>query len=176
MATSTRSRKEGAAQQAELEALFDSDDDTRTSTSASAPPRPLPLPRFAKRQPPVKTLVELKMLEVFNAIAQKPEWERKVGIDAIVEKWRAEIAKSTNMPDANFEYVLAMLRHAEQRHAGDPFRQSPVQDVFESSEDTFPAALQVRLQGMVKLLEQETPVDWHPHSGQIVRDLVHPSM
>ena len=37
------------------------------------------LPRFTKRQPFVKTLVELNMPTVFTAIAEKYQWEKKVG-------------------------------------------------------------------------------------------------
>lgn len=47
------------------------------------------------------TLRELRMMAFINDITDKPEWERKVFDEAIVEKWRAEASEQPEHLDGD---------------------------------------------------------------------------
>ncbi|KIW04027.1 uncharacterized protein PV09_04850 [Verruconis gallopava] len=131
------------------------------------------------------TVRERRMLEFVNQITDKPEWERKVFDDAIVEKWRAEACKYHEdiedefLSEEMFKHCLAELREKAER-----FKTTRTIAILDAevtvvkSDVLVSASILDGLKRGVQPMENvpEHKKDWHPGSNEMVLDLVHPSM
>ncbi|KAJ3036558.1 hypothetical protein HK097_003806 [Rhizophlyctis rosea] len=133
-------------------------------------PDPFQTGDFGEGLPP-KTIREISLIGLSNAIRNKPNWQTKVNNPEIVEKWKSEVA--TNMIPGTFDYVLAELRH-DAEHDPQRFGIHAVRLV----DDLVPAELVAQLKEQVRALEEvpDAKKDWHPGSNNQVLDLVHPSL
>ncbi|KAJ2919064.1 hypothetical protein MD484_g1331, partial [Candolleomyces efflorescens] len=131
---------------------------------------------------PITTVREFVMLRFMNSVTDKQDWDKKVFDSEIIEKWRSESVGSTGveMSTRMFDYCISELQHI----ATDVFRQR--QDLalvvyngnVVKSDAALDNSVKAALQEAVKTLESvpEKNKDWHPHSNDMVLDLVHPSL
>ncbi|RAL03357.1 DUF4246 domain-containing protein [Aspergillus ibericus CBS 121593] len=126
----------------------------------------------------VSTQREITMMQIMNAIAEKPEWDRKVFDDTITDRWRTEIMESgRDVSRRMMDWIFRELRwktEGFQRHG-----LFPVFDIGVVRSDTAVSPeLQQALRQAVRPLETipEDQKDYHPGSEQRVVDLVHPSL
>ena len=133
----------------------------------------------------IRTLVELRLIELSTAVREKRQWRWKLQDDVVRARWMREVRAAawgmTPSPSpADLSYLWAELdwlsTHREEPTGIEP---SVVDGVWQS-DCLLPAPLLQRLQEEVhSLLEdavEEEDRDWHPGSGQQVWDLVHPSL
>ncbi|WOO83200.1 uncharacterized protein LOC62_05G006723 [Vanrija pseudolonga] len=133
---------------------------------------------------------ERAMLWFISEITDKPDWHTKVHDDAIVAKWKAELAGfveqgkdavplNRGFSDAMFDYALAELRDKAK-----VFESAGAVSVIDcagtaiKSDTAVSEELRAQLIAAVKPLEDvpEAEKDWHPGSNGQVLDLVHPSL
>ncbi|QNP61497.1 DUF4246 domain-containing protein [Streptomyces genisteinicus] len=139
-----------------------------------------PLPFRASRALPFaapRTLRELQMMRCSALIRSKPRWFDKMHDDGITARWTEE-ALAQGLTEAQVRYVIAELAHyAALRDARTGVEVSAVDGVWQS-DALVDDGLRSRLAEAVRVLE-EVPAeeqDWHPGSGGLVLDLVHPSL
>ncbi|MGW0785413.1 DUF4246 domain-containing protein [Streptomyces sp. NPDC002913] len=139
-----------------------------------------PLPFHASRSisfAPPRTLRELQMMRCSAHIRAKPGWWDKMNDAEIVARWTQE-AVAQGLTEAQVSHVLAELVHyATLRDARTGIEVSAVDGVWQS-DTLIDDKLGSRLREAVQVLEQvpEAEQDWHPGSGGLVLDLVHPSL
>lgn len=146
------------------------------------------------------TLRETTMLQIMNAITDKPDWNIKVcptlfhlvlvlkvsaqiNDEAIVQKWRDEIlASEEDVTDKMLNWCINELRYKATRIPPAPVLPPPTivfnGDVVKSDFAVSPE-LKAELQKAVTDYEEKIPPrlkDWHPGSNEQVWDLVHPSL
>ncbi|PYH93370.1 hypothetical protein BO71DRAFT_381653 [Aspergillus ellipticus CBS 707.79] len=128
---------------------------------------------------------ERRMLEFIDQITDKPEWDRKVFDENIVNKWQKEACvhredlKDEYHSAAMFEYCINELRDKATH-----FHKTGMISVWDSetaivkSDVAVPPALTETLRRHVGPLEAvpSHQKDWHPGSDQRVLDLLHPSL
>ncbi|CAK7203856.1 hypothetical protein SEUCBS139899_006605 [Sporothrix eucalyptigena] len=131
-------------------------------------------------------LRERRMLAFMDNITDKPEWERKVFDEAIVDKWRAEakaMPEEDNsdvfMSDAMFDNCIAELKDKAGRLAKTGFVTTLDAELTVVKSDTavsdeLIAALKEGVAQLENVPEREK--DWHPGSDKQVLDLLHPSL
>ncbi|SPO01965.1 uncharacterized protein DNG_04638 [Cephalotrichum gorgonifer] len=132
------------------------------------------------------TLREKRMLAFVDEITDKPEWERKVFDDEIVEKWRAEgsvrpeaLEGDVVLSDEMFDFCIKELRDKAAI-----YKETGLINVLDAelivvkSDVAVPTSVQNALRAGVKVLEDvpDRLKDWHPNSNDMVLDLVHPSL
>jgi hypothetical protein len=139
------------------------------------------------------------MLSFINSVTDKPEWSRKVHDEAIVAKWKAELAamvaqagpelvsKGGNIlvngfSDAMFDYcVRELCDKAALCDATAVDGKGGIAVVLDTAAAVFkadgrvPDDVRAALLEAIKPLEAQEP-DWHPGSDGKVLDLVHPSL
>ncbi|KAI4729148.1 hypothetical protein E4T49_03003 [Aureobasidium sp. EXF-10728] len=127
------------------------------------------------------TVRERNMMQVVNAITDKPDWRTKVFDDTILAKWRAEAIteEGQGFTEKMFDYCVAELQDKAGQH-----RENDLIAVLDSewavvkSDSIISGELKEELKKAIAPLE-EVPADakdWHPGSNEQVLDLVHPSL
>ncbi|KAI0116506.1 hypothetical protein GGR51DRAFT_546020 [Nemania sp. FL0031] len=134
-------------------------------------------------------LREVRMMEFMNQITDKPEWERKVFDENIVNAWRDEAMGSkaqeidldgdVYMTEKMFNNCIKELRDKVQGYKNTgliSILDAEVEVV--KSDSVIPQSLADSLKAAVKPLEDvpDHKKDWHPGSDGKVLDLVHPSL
>ncbi|PYH88705.1 hypothetical protein BO71DRAFT_364855 [Aspergillus ellipticus CBS 707.79] len=121
---------------------------------------------------------EINMMQVMNAITDKPGWERKVFDEEITAEWRHEVAQSgQDVTPKMMDYIIKEM----QWKAG-VLREKGLVYAFDvgvvRSDTAVSPQLQQRLREAVVPLERipASQKDYHPGSGGKVVDLVHPSL
>ncbi|KAL4882175.1 hypothetical protein BJY04DRAFT_217497 [Aspergillus karnatakaensis] len=124
------------------------------------------------------TLRELTMMRIIEMVTDKPDWDKKVHNEEILNKWRDEItASGQDVSPAMIDYIFAELKWKAEE-----YEKSGIVTAYDpgvvKSDLAIPADLQTRLQAAVKPLEDipEEEKDYHPRSDNKVVDLVHPSL
>jgi hypothetical protein len=120
-----------------------------------------------------RTLVEQRMNAFSQAARNKPGWASKLSVHG--DDWRSGM--SSDLSPAAADYVMAELAwYASQRVPclASCLEPGAVDGTWQADGLVPDETGRALMQG-VRLLEAG-PVDWHPHSGEIVRDLVHPSL
>ncbi|TPX25237.1 hypothetical protein DIZ76_010687 [Coccidioides immitis] len=128
---------------------------------------------------PMLTLRELKMIEIMEAITEKPDWENKVFDDKITSKWRAEAMdlQPDEVTENMMDWVIKELQFKAKM-----YKEAGLVYVFDAdvvkSDVKIPKSLQESLKTAVARLENvpEDAKDYHPGSDDQVLDLVHPSL
>ncbi|KND03948.1 uncharacterized protein SPPG_01399 [Spizellomyces punctatus DAOM BR117] len=122
---------------------------------------------------PPKTLLELSLISLSNALRNKPNWTSKIHNEEIVSKWRKELDAQGGIAEGAFEYVLEELKH-DAVHAPTRFGVYGIH----LADKLISPELEAKLVEQVKALENvpEHRKDWHPGSNNQVLDLVHPSL
>jgi hypothetical protein len=133
---------------------------------------------------------ELFMIQLSSDIRSKPNWEDKMKIDEIVNKWRDEMAaffqrELGEMSTDAIDYVLRELnKYAKLKEKYKPMEIALLETMWKSDtliDDKLKRKLKYHL---TKRLETEQPPDWHPSVSEEdvedekkqVLDLVHPSL
>ncbi|SPO07175.1 uncharacterized protein DNG_09869 [Cephalotrichum gorgonifer] len=152
------------------------------------------------------TLREQRMMAFISDITDKPEWERKVFDETIIEKWRAEAAQKPEELDGDvilstemFDFVGLELSVdlrievgklideqciTELRDKAEIFKETGLVNVFDGeltivkSDRMISESLRKSLCQGVRILEDvpDRLKDWHPRSDNMVLDLLHPSL
>ncbi|KAG9663042.1 hypothetical protein KCU64_g1575, partial [Aureobasidium melanogenum] len=127
------------------------------------------------------TVRERNMMQVFNAITDKPDWRRKVLDETIIAKWRAEAIteEGQGFTEKMFDYCVAELQEKAGQH-----KENDLTAVLDSecavvkSDSIISKDLKEELKVAVASLEDipASAKDWHPGSNEQVLDLVHPSL
>ncbi|KAJ3373598.1 hypothetical protein GGF31_000439 [Allomyces arbusculus] len=126
---------------------------------------------------PARTVREMDMCALLEAVRDKHQWARKWQDAAIRAKLTAEIKDVSieqNMPEPDWQYVLKELDY-QAKH--EPIA-SAVDNVF-ALDDAVPTTVRTALVEQVATLLESVPdrcKDWHPRSNNQVLDLVHPSL
>ena len=118
------------------------------------------------------------MLQIMNAITEKPEWERKVFDAYITTKWREEIAQSgQDVTPKMMDWIIKELQWKAGIFAQTGFVQAFDGGVIKS-DTAISEELQHALKEAVLPFEEvsEEERDYHPGSEGKVVDLVHPSI
>ncbi|KAI8949348.1 hypothetical protein F4801DRAFT_591217 [Xylaria longipes] len=134
-------------------------------------------------------LREVRMMEFMNQITDKPEWERKVFDEEIVNRWREEAmgprAEEMNldgdvyMTEKMFDNCIKELRDKVQE-----YKDTGLISILDAevevvkSDSAIPQSLAELLKAGVKPLEDvpDHKKDWHPGTDRKVLDLLHPSL
>ncbi|KAJ2988973.1 hypothetical protein NUW58_g3705 [Xylaria curta] len=134
-------------------------------------------------------LREVRMMEFMNQITDKPEWERKVFDEQIVNAWRGE-AMGTQAQEMNLDGDVYMTEKMfdncieELRTKVPEYKDTGLISILDAevevvkSDSAIPHSLENRLKAAAKPLE-DVPAhkqDWHPGTDQKVLDLLHPSL
>ncbi|SPO03682.1 uncharacterized protein DNG_06365 [Cephalotrichum gorgonifer] len=132
------------------------------------------------------TLREKRMMAFINDITDKPDWERKVFDDNIVERWRAEgdvrpesLGGDVVLSQKMFDFCIQELRDKAAL-----FKENGLVNIFDADltivkSDTVVSGLirDALITGVTALEDvPEHLKDWHPRSNNMVLDLVHPSL
>ncbi|GAW15293.1 hypothetical protein ANO14919_047020 [Xylariales sp. No.14919] len=135
------------------------------------------------------TLREVRMMEFMNQITDKPEWERKVFDEGIVNKWHEETmgARSQEMDLDGDVYMSEEMFDCcieELRDKAKEYKDTGLISILDAevrvvkSDLAIPSSLNDLLKATVKPLEDvpDHHKDWHPRSNKKVLDLLHPSL
>eukprot|EP00915_Cephaloidophora_sp_WS-2016_P002106 GHVH01002831.1.p1 GENE.GHVH01002831.1~~GHVH01002831.1.p1 ORF type:complete len:614 (+),score=92.48 GHVH01002831.1:106-1947(+) len=122
----------------------------------------------------IKTLKELTILNILNAIMKKPDWVKKCKDPVIVQKWKSECS-SVDTEDALIEYAIAECQFYADL-ARDVCRHAPVEGVFEADYSCDLELKKNLIDGLSKLMSESDEQDWHPGSDNQVLDIIHPSL
>ncbi|KAJ7638378.1 hypothetical protein FB45DRAFT_1131961 [Roridomyces roridus] len=151
------------------------------------PPRTVRIPFSSSKlfRPGYIQLAELRMYGLSWAIRSKPDWQKKITDESILEKWRREaLEQQANVPDEKkltsnmVNYVLTEL--AAYSRLSDP--ESGIEigpfDAIWYSDRLISAQVSQHLRGALLEIENvpDELKDWHPRSNRQVLDLVHPSL
>ncbi|OIW27037.1 hypothetical protein CONLIGDRAFT_635262 [Coniochaeta ligniaria NRRL 30616] len=125
------------------------------------------------------TVREIAMLGLMESITDKPDWDKKVFDDAIVDKWHAEAVALPLISEPAWDWVLTEIR--EKATAFKASRRVPALDSNArcvKSDVLVGADLRSELiAGVTPLLSApDSQKDWHPGSNNQVLNLVHPSL
>ncbi|KAJ7911050.1 hypothetical protein B0H13DRAFT_2010372 [Mycena leptocephala] len=132
--------------------------------------------------PQPRTLAELRMYGLSWAIRSKPEWQRKILDQSIMEKWRKEALDQQEDSRVEQKLTKNMVLTELERYArlSDPL--SGIEcgpfDAIWYSDRLISTGVSDRLRAAVIELERvpDDMKDWHPGSNGQVLDLVHPSL
>ncbi|GIZ41376.1 hypothetical protein CKM354_000468200 [Cercospora kikuchii] len=129
---------------------------------------------------------ERRMMALMGEITDKPEWDRKVFDDKIVAKWRAEaLAANADaepervLTEKAIDYCIEEIRdHASKLKEIQMVPAVDANGVVYKSDTLVTAEMKEALRSAAAPLEDvpDDKKDWHPHSGEQVLDLVHPSL
>ncbi|KAK2797855.1 hypothetical protein FQN50_009060 [Emmonsiellopsis sp. PD_5] len=134
---------------------------------------------------PLITLREISMLRLMNQITDKESWDikliaEKVFDEDIVTRWRAEALASYSFADFTVPMMDWVI--AELRYKASILQQTGMVTVYNGnvvkSDTAVPESTKVALKDAVHALENDPlcPMDIHPGSRGMVRNLVHPSL
>lgn len=132
--------------------------------------------RFSLYLKAPKTVIELKLINLSQNIRAKPDWAMKIENPTITAKWKSECSDQ-HITAAEFEYVIDELRHYASLKDG-PIEVGPVDGTWQADgliDEKLSASFK---ESVFNLLENvdESERDYHPGSGNLVVDLVHPSL
>ncbi|KAI0466334.1 hypothetical protein F4859DRAFT_507430 [Xylaria cf. heliscus] len=131
-------------------------------------------------------LREVRMMEFMNQVTDKPEWERKVFDEEIVNRWRAEamgqeadLDGDVYMTDKMFDNCIKELRGKVQE-----YKDTKLISILDAevevvkSDSVIPQSLVELLKAAARPLEDvpDHRKDWHPGTDHKVLDLLHPSL
>ncbi|EED16740.1 conserved hypothetical protein [Talaromyces stipitatus ATCC 10500] len=126
----------------------------------------------------INTKREIIMMQLMDAIAEKPEWDRKVFDEEITSKWRNEILNSDqDVTPKMMDWIVKEM----QWKAG-TLKKDGLISVFDigvvRSDSAVNSELRKALLEAVAPLEDvpDNKKDYHPGSDMKVVDLVHPSL
>lgn len=124
----------------------------------------------------IRNTLEMSLMSVSSSIRHKPNWYEKIDDSEIVAKWRAE-ADAQDVSSTAMQYILAELQHFKKIAESSEFKyeRSPVDGVWQSDR-MISDELKSQINHAFNRLREEEPVDWHPGSENLVRDIVHPSL
>ncbi|KAG8729358.1 hypothetical protein FRC12_021032 [Ceratobasidium sp. 428] len=128
---------------------------------------------------PAKPLVELEMTRLSAALRLKPSWYTKFRDQGILAKWRAEaLEQAEHMKESHVDYVFQELDGYAKLRDEETGAEVACYDRIWQSDKLVPAALKAKIvEGVAKLEDvPDSEKDWHPHSNDVVLDLVHPSL
>ncbi|TFK31619.1 hypothetical protein BDQ12DRAFT_693870 [Crucibulum laeve] len=129
---------------------------------------------------PLTTLREFTMLRLMNQLTDKPEWDKKVFNEAIIEKWKAEAlsTESLDITPAMVNWCIAELQYKAKFFQSSGGLVTVYNGDVVKSDTIIPSSLQEALKAAVAPLENvpDREKDWHPGSGEKVLNLVHPSL
>ncbi|EDR01452.1 uncharacterized protein LACBIDRAFT_295569 [Laccaria bicolor S238N-H82] len=137
--------------------------------------------RYTPHRLPLTTLREFTMLQIMNAVTDKPDWHVKIQDKKIASKWKAEILgdKNKDVTEAMANWCIEELKHKAILFHNSPNGGIRVYngDVIKS-DTAVPESVRLALVEAVKPLEDipDRLKDWHPGSEEKVLDLVHPSL
>ncbi|KAH8904798.1 hypothetical protein BR93DRAFT_916535 [Coniochaeta sp. PMI_546] len=125
------------------------------------------------------TVREIAMLNLMESITDKPDWDKKVFDDAIVDKWHDEAVALPLISEPAWKWVLAEIRDK-----ANAFKESRRVLALDSnarcvkSDVLVGADLRAELiAGVAELMSiPDSQKDWHPGSNNQVLNLVHPSL
>jgi hypothetical protein len=130
------------------------------------------------RQPRV-TARELSMLELMNALTDKPNWNKKIFDDSIIDNWRAEALQKPLISEKAWDWCLAELQD-KSRH----FEETGCVPTLDTASGCIKSDTLIAENFRKELVEAtavladvpEEEKDWHPRSKNQVLNLVHPSL
>ncbi|KAL4819753.1 hypothetical protein BDW67DRAFT_123132 [Aspergillus spinulosporus] len=118
------------------------------------------------------------MMQIMEAITDKPNWDTKIWNKDITEKWRSEILQGDlDVSEPMVDYIFRELEWKASEYA-----KTGIVTAFDpgvvKSDTAIPQDLQEELRAAVKSLEEisDEEKDYHPGSDMKVVDLVHPSL
>src|SRR5260221_12536528 len=137
------------------------------------------------------SLIELQLMQAMGVIKNKSEWTRKILDQTIERKWRKELlvifsssALLKSCKEKWVKYVMDELKWIsnliEMKNGGKEKAKAKwipggVEGI-QQLDQGIQTKLHSNLLSLVKRLETDSPIDWHPESENQVRDLVHPSL
>lgn len=130
-------------------------------------------------QHPRLTVRELAMLELMNALSDKPDWEKKVFDEEIVEKWHQEALGMPRISENAWQWCVSELRDKARM-----FEKTGFVPAFDSGCGCIKSDVLVGDELRQELIRAVQPLqnvpaedkDWHPRSNDQVLNLVHPSL
>ncbi|KAF2741238.1 hypothetical protein EJ04DRAFT_480445 [Polyplosphaeria fusca] len=131
------------------------------------------------KQEPRLTVRELEMLALINALTDKPEWNKKVFDEDIVEKWHEEALQQLLISEKAWEWCLTELRDKART-----FEKTGYVAAFDTGSGCIKSDTLVSEELRGALVQAVQPLldapddqkDWHPNSDDQVLNLVHPSL
>ncbi|KAJ7910268.1 hypothetical protein B0H13DRAFT_2012690 [Mycena leptocephala] len=135
--------------------------------------------------PQPRTLAELRMYGLSWAIRSKPEWQRKILDQSIMEKWRKEALDQQEGLQVEQKLTKNMVNYVLTELEGYARLSDPLSgiecgpfDAIWYSDRLISTRVSDRLRAAVIELERvpDEMKDWHPGSNGQVLDLVHPSL
>lgn len=128
--------------------------------------------------PPRLTVREVAMLDVMDALTDKPDWQQKIHDPEIVARWRAEATQDSHLISQKaFDWCILELHDKAdffQRTGLIPTLQSHSTCV--KSDTLLTQSFLDQFKQAIKPLLEHEPKDWHPRSRNQVLNLVHPSL
>ncbi|KAF2756867.1 hypothetical protein EJ05DRAFT_421435, partial [Pseudovirgaria hyperparasitica] len=123
------------------------------------------------------TVREVSMIQVMDALTDKPEWTRKVSDDAIVDKWRQEARQMPHMSDKAFDWCVLELRDKAKLHDEKKFVHTlDGGSRCVKSDKLVDESLRQQFVSLTQSLIDAPQKDWHPNSNDQVLNMVHPSL
>jgi hypothetical protein len=125
------------------------------------------------------TVRELAMLQFIDAITDKPDWQRKLCMPEVVQKWKAEALDQSDglIDEAVFGCLMSELRQKSEEFDEKGYVKAlDTESRVVKSDTVVDSTLQEELKSAVAKLAKNVPEDWHPHTNQQVLNLVHPSL
>lgn len=122
------------------------------------------------------TVREITMLAFMDLIIDKPDWDKKVFDESIIEKWQAESKTQPLISSKSFEWCIAELRDKAKT-----FHQFRYVKTLENQSTCVKSDVIITPDMMAKLINHRRPLqdarekDWYPKSNDQVLNLVHPS-
>jgi hypothetical protein len=125
------------------------------------------------------TAKELAILQLMDAVTEKPDWDKKVFDDTIVNKWKTESQAQNGslITDNTFDWCLKELRDkAEAFQAQKYVHTLEGPSTIIKSDSYISKMLQSELKKELLLLLDDPDKDFHPNSNNQVVNQVHPSL
>ncbi|ABN67801.2 predicted protein [Scheffersomyces stipitis CBS 6054] len=133
----------------------------------------LPLPRSKD---------EWLIVDISNSIREKPQWKSQYKDESIASQWKQEIkdcySDKTQLIDEIIDYVFAELEWYDNVESEYPGFTIACDDKIVFSDTAIDPDLKLRLSSELKNLQSSfgDKPDYHPHTGNKVVDLIHPSL
>ncbi|EON97703.1 hypothetical protein UCRPA7_6802 [Phaeoacremonium minimum UCRPA7] len=125
------------------------------------------------------TVREVAMLQLMDAITDKPSWHVKIFNEEIVKKWHDEATAKPLISEKAWEWVVAELRDKARdfEKTGKVFTYDTGSRIVKADSVVTEELREELIGGVKSLLEvPEDQKDYHPGSNNQVLNLVHPSL
>lgn len=129
---------------------------------------------FHQRERDLKTILEMRLIEISQEIRSKPNWIEDIRNPDIVSTWKSEIRAT----DEEFQYVLDELNYYASLKEG-LVEVGPIDGIWQSDGLIETLGLETAFkEAIFELLESldDSKKHFHPGSNNLVVDLVHPSL